>query len=437
MTPSLPPKPSLRFLKEQAKDLLKARKAGDASCCAVLRNLARFAAATNADILAAEVPLKEVQFALAMHYGFKSWDELRQAVDHDSEGAAGTLSLGDIKLLGNLMVEDVFCLTVQAGVKLVHDIDIDYEALHALSTNAYCLGIAPGENCMSWWHHAGRALASDLVGQRCGLTFQRLRIEGLSVHPGMSGQEWNRTTEEQMQRFPALFRKVMADGGIVIVDGGWKGGSGLIPWVHWGIITVAEEGKIFGASFNGRNDNGMEYIDGCWSVFPVEPSLSEAQADREMLRRAVLRIRAAGPDFGPDHPRGLAFGLRGMDLWIRQMRDVRGFCPSCFEEKPDRGGDAIDPAQTLVAGARSVSGYLRKRIPSLPNVAARPLRAVVAHYDAIAGIVGPFVDDPALYKAFIGDLDKQKEHADTVLVPIKNELAAAASEIEKALLAME
>ena len=80
MTPSLPANPSLRFLKEQAKDVLKAHKAGDSSSCQVLRKLRRFAATADADILAAKVPLKEVQFALAMFYGFKSWDELQKHV---------------------------------------------------------------------------------------------------------------------------------------------------------------------------------------------------------------------------------------------------------------------------------------------------------------------------------------------------------------------
>jgi hypothetical protein len=80
MTPSLPANPSLRFLKEQAKDVLRAHKAGDSSSCQVLRKLRRFDAAADADILAAEVPLKEIQFALAMHYGFKSWDELKTHV---------------------------------------------------------------------------------------------------------------------------------------------------------------------------------------------------------------------------------------------------------------------------------------------------------------------------------------------------------------------
>ncbi|MCY2930118.1 MAG: hypothetical protein NTV86_11620 [Planctomycetota bacterium] len=80
MSASLPPKPSLEQLKKEAKDLRKAHRAGDASCCEILRRLHRFAAASDAAILAADVPLKEVQFALAMHYGFKTWQELSSHV---------------------------------------------------------------------------------------------------------------------------------------------------------------------------------------------------------------------------------------------------------------------------------------------------------------------------------------------------------------------
>ena len=76
MTRLLPPKTSYRFLKEQAKDLLKAHKNGSAEACKSLRLLHRFAGASDRDILSADVALNEIQFALAMDYGFKSWTDL-------------------------------------------------------------------------------------------------------------------------------------------------------------------------------------------------------------------------------------------------------------------------------------------------------------------------------------------------------------------------
>jgi 3-keto-disaccharide hydrolase len=85
MTPSLPPKASLEQLKNQAKDALKAHKRGDPACCAVLRHLHQFKDKPDDEILKAKVGLQEVQFALAMDYGFKSWAELKERTTGDSE----------------------------------------------------------------------------------------------------------------------------------------------------------------------------------------------------------------------------------------------------------------------------------------------------------------------------------------------------------------
>jgi len=89
MSRSLPAKPSLRYLKEEAKDLLKAKRAGDllkakragdVSCCATLRTLHRLESSSDAEVLAADVSLQEVQFALALDYGFTAWDHLVKAL---------------------------------------------------------------------------------------------------------------------------------------------------------------------------------------------------------------------------------------------------------------------------------------------------------------------------------------------------------------------
>ncbi|MBN2562833.1 MAG: hypothetical protein JXQ75_18065 [Phycisphaerae bacterium] len=77
MTDSLPPKPNLRFLQLQAKSLLKAQRHADARACPTLRMLERFRDASEAKILGANVMLHEAQFALALHYGFRSWAHLR------------------------------------------------------------------------------------------------------------------------------------------------------------------------------------------------------------------------------------------------------------------------------------------------------------------------------------------------------------------------
>jgi hypothetical protein len=78
MSRSLPASPSLRYLQEEAKDLLKAQRQGDAGACPTLRLLRRFQNAPERQVLSSHVALHEAQLALALDYGFKSWADLRQ-----------------------------------------------------------------------------------------------------------------------------------------------------------------------------------------------------------------------------------------------------------------------------------------------------------------------------------------------------------------------
>ncbi|MBN2310458.1 MAG: hypothetical protein JXR94_15905, partial [Candidatus Hydrogenedentes bacterium] len=85
MTCTLPPKPNARQLRNEARDLLKAHQRLDASCCDVLRTLRQFTAKPDRDILAADLRLSQVQFALAMAYGFSTWKDLLAYVVHKTE----------------------------------------------------------------------------------------------------------------------------------------------------------------------------------------------------------------------------------------------------------------------------------------------------------------------------------------------------------------
>ena len=77
MPRSLPSRPSLEYVRKEAKRLLAAHRNGDSSLRDVLRCLRRFAGASDHDMLAADVSLQEVQHALAQDYGFRSWARLR------------------------------------------------------------------------------------------------------------------------------------------------------------------------------------------------------------------------------------------------------------------------------------------------------------------------------------------------------------------------
>ena len=80
-TRTLPPRPSLEHLKNQAKALLKAHQAGDAEVCLRLRDgLPRFSRSSEDDILRAKVSLGDAQQVIAREYGYTNWRALRTHV---------------------------------------------------------------------------------------------------------------------------------------------------------------------------------------------------------------------------------------------------------------------------------------------------------------------------------------------------------------------
>ena len=77
MCPAIPANITLDKLKKRAKTILSAHKAGDSSCCELLRMHPRLKNMSDEDILKATIALREVQHALAVEHGFKSWAKLR------------------------------------------------------------------------------------------------------------------------------------------------------------------------------------------------------------------------------------------------------------------------------------------------------------------------------------------------------------------------
>ena len=94
MPRSIPTNPSVRFLQKEAKDILNSHKAGKDSCCPTLRYHFRFSRSSDEEILNAKVTLQEVQHALALDYGFKSWKQLKSSVENSSPVASTTNSAG-------------------------------------------------------------------------------------------------------------------------------------------------------------------------------------------------------------------------------------------------------------------------------------------------------------------------------------------------------
>ncbi len=115
MAKSLPARPNLEHLGNQAKVLLKAHRDGDTQACERLRLLHRFSGSTDRDIRSAEVTLAEAQFVLAMEYGFKSWKELKAHVESkklDSDKGEGAMATDEQDKVGE---------EIEAGLKKLLD----------------------------------------------------------------------------------------------------------------------------------------------------------------------------------------------------------------------------------------------------------------------------------------------------------------------------
>lgn len=327
-----------------------------------------------------------------------------------------------LQLKGWGHTQDHFSLTIQAAARALGR-ETDYETIYVLSTNAFAPCLNPREDCKAWWAtDQGRDTSLDTVAGATGLKLRRLDMP----------QEAELSPEEYDRLCAPIIHQAMENGEVVAVPGGWKvhGPHGFNPWCWWGIVTeVRDDGTILGASLNGMLDNPISGIyAGCLALSLNEPTLTHEQADLQMLRRAVHRIRGDTAPFLPTDR--TVFGLHAMDMWAKQMCKIP-FCPACKERSANC---AISTAQPAYEGTKVVASYLRRRIHTFPDAAHPRLEATARHYDRIVDLLHPAFrgEGGERYHTFIGDLAKQKAHAETI-THCKTELAAAADKIEQAL----
>ena len=83
MTKALPERPSIRSLRYEAKQILKAHRTRDSSALATLRHHAKFSHATDQQLRSARVTLQDAQHAMAREYGFAGWADLLVHIDPD------------------------------------------------------------------------------------------------------------------------------------------------------------------------------------------------------------------------------------------------------------------------------------------------------------------------------------------------------------------
>lgn len=351
-------------------------------------------------------------------------DEMEKALAADLRHRLASV---DLSGRGTGFERDSFCLAIQEAARVLGK-KIEYETLLALTTNAFAPGFDTGNHCKELW------VANAWVSHFGPLDNTWAHL-GLSVEPLAFLQAEGEPDEEDAREVKQI-REAMAQGKVVVACGGWEHRKGrwVEPW--WaGIVTdVTEEGVVLGAHLNGRKDNELVDFpqDEFLAVSLAEPSLGVKEMNASLLRAAVARVRAQGEHFKKTE--FTAFGLDAMDEWIGQMTREPHFCPACREKKGEGWQSAFTVARAALHRSQVAAHFLRERLTSFPKPAGPYVERAAEHYEAIVTLLRPATSGEGEdhYRAFIGDLDKQKEHAEKVLIPVKNELTKAADEIEKA-----
>jgi hypothetical protein len=330
MIRSLPPNPTLKHLKHQAKDLLKGHREHDPGVCSILRLLGRFARSSDEEILDADLTLSEAQFALAMEYGFDSWSALREHVlrrfggdapeGDERPGAVLVENAPPGKGNSNRFARAVAMTLGHAGCPADYDTIMGDSGLaFILQADEYAIS-SDGDVDIGWWplDPWGAMLRLDFVGTTVG--------RGLRTLPG-SREEYR---ADPRSHYVTHFEKE-------ITEAVRKGTLPLAFTDHWWVICGFDDGEppLLGARavFEGHERRRLPGYP--WNVIVLGEPLTprdRREADLSALAFAVSlgRDRFDQPSDGAiqrcpeqdnDSADGRSTGQRSFALWAQLLRD--------------------------------------------------------------------------------------------------------------------
>ncbi len=335
MACQLPPSPSLKHLRNEAKTLLKAQQSGDPSCCDVLRQLKSLQGTSDRDILQAELPLADVQFALARAYGFGSWTLLKRHIlslqatpDHDDEQLIVLPGVPSFR--GRCGKQCSYVASLEAVLRF-HGHDDDYIDLMGLGGLAFRL---------RW----GRATWDDICG---GCLHPGASASGcFGGHPDILAEVTGYAYEgfglpaEGVDKLVALLRAELAEERPVL---GLNAHNGSL----WCVITGYDP-EVLGQIKDEDSPPGMlcrsaydssdaEYGEAAlfpWELRAIRRTAGPApreEAVRASVRRAVdliiggpvVQVQSGGGWFW-HYEWQCALGLSAYDAWAGDLEDVAG-----------------------------------------------------------------------------------------------------------------
>jgi hypothetical protein len=307
MSRILPVSPSLEYLKNEAKALLKSQQARDPAVCPTLRRLKRFAQAADPDILAAEVSLAEVQYALAMEYGFESWARLKRHVESKGsrpqlrreQGKAWIEPLPELGWGGGK--ECTFCGALEAALAAT---DEPYSYDDLMGVSGLALRVRTRQDLCP----------SSAVGElpdEYGAIF-RATGWGLPTDVQLGQEDWDRQ---------AVVRKVVAsiDAGLPVIA--------YNDFLDLAVVCGYEQGgQVFW--WNEYFRRGAPHKVPGEKIGPLQtyigrkqPALSPVEQLKQALHLAVLNWGRGVHDGGVPG-RGYRYGETAYDLWIDVLRNL-------------------------------------------------------------------------------------------------------------------
>lgn len=373
MSRLLPLHPDLDHLKNEAKALLKAHGRRDPSVCPQLRRLHRFAAADDATILSAEVALTEMQFALALDYGYVSWEALRQVVAfrRPLPGSDAPIQ-SDAILLPNPPAPrgDANRLTAALHLALAYcGAQCDYDTLAGDSGMAFILqadtqhGARDGDTTvlnLGWWpiDGYGAMLRLDFLRRVYGIPLRPVHCEAPDEYRQDAAKYFQTYHLSEIRRSLQAGRPLIGEEHDIWLITGYDGGKPPVL----GQLTCSDVPEV---KRLGRHPWGLIVIDE-----PIEPTIERTRADGEAIQFA---IDLHHDRHGWPQPNKLS-GRGAFALWSEVLRDGQRCGPDYFSG---------NVRNVLRSNRRSVPPYLRQMAQRHGPSAAGALRAAADIYEQV------------------------------------------------------
>ena len=368
----LTPEPNLEHLKNEAKALHKAHRRRDPEVCAVLRHVRRFRDASDEEILSADVPLTEVQFALAREYGFGSWPELRSVLVGLKPGADYVADAEDNAVIlpdppGGIGDSDSYAAAFSMALSYL-GAPADYETVAGDSGVAFILQAdalhKPHDANISqldigWWplDPWGAMLRLEFLSDVYGVPMRWLPavVDEYRSDPARHYREHH---EAEVTETLRAGRPVVAVADAVHVVLGRDGGNPPLL----GQVSRDSKARI----------RRLEHLP--WALVVLgEPgrATDRRQADAEALDFA---IRLGRDEVDLSHLPGKSSGRRSWDLWASQLGDEDLCGPHFFH---------ANVVWHLRLCRTAAASYLRTMSGRHPAPASRALKEAAQVYDSV------------------------------------------------------